>query len=78
MNITNNDKRVLTAIDALLAEETAPITYNLIHKRSLVSMRTICRSIDRLSRAGYLDTERDPGLPYTYKILKRPDQNNGG
>lgn len=77
--ITANDKRVLETIGQLLDENVTPITYPVIQERSAVSVRTIVRAVDRLTVMGYLAVNRaKKGLPYTYTILKQPDNSNNG
>jgi len=65
-----NDKRVLDAIRTLLWEQDSLITYQKIQGLTLVSYRTVVRSVQRLQNKGYLAVARPkPGLPYQYQIL---------
>jgi Mn-dependent DtxR family transcriptional regulator len=64
-----NDKRVLDAIK-ILQEQQELITYQKIQVLTMVSDRTVVRSVRRLQNNGYLTVTRPkPGLPYEYRIL---------
>ena len=65
-----NDKRVLDAIKILKQEQEDLITYQKIQGLTLVSYRTVVRSVQRLQNKGHLAVTRPkPGLPYQYQIL---------
>ena len=70
MKLTTNDVRVLDALTDLLKKETDPITYNLLKEVTWVNVRTIHRSLKRLTESGYITMDRPgAGWPYTYEIL---------
>ena len=74
--ITACDRRVMAAIDDLLQDDKT-ITHHILQQKTLVTVRTIVRSVQRLSRAGYLDVQRNPGKPSDYKILKNLNNSVG-